>query len=435
MKPRHRIRLRGGRCSALSIFSRAISQLSTEDLQELLDQQAIENVRLEFKVEAPGRDETLKKLSSFANTFGGFLIVGAQAKSADGRLQALVGVELQDGYKQKIVQWCFDGASPPLTVEVSDAIAVPGVPNRFCYVIYVRESDLTPHFLNSRKGVYVRTDEFSARFEARLANESEMRRLLDRRRLIYDRRAALLERARKRFATYARRRYAELAAEHRTDCSQFGARLELCVCPRYPARPMSEQGVLAPILRNNCLAWRGTSFPRIANGIVSQHESAIILQGAESFSMVEANIWGMVYYGTEIGIEDDKVSGIHLHQFTGSVLVFLRHAGKFLEALGYNGPLIVETALVSVLGVDWLHYPRGNFAARIPGSELDDDIEFAVNTTSDVLRQRPDAVAVEVLRDVFFSVNLAQIVDTPQKIANLVSRGYEYNSWPRSSES
>jgi hypothetical protein len=343
-------------------------------------------------------------------------------------------VELQDGYKQKVVQWSFDGASPPLSVEVSDPIPAPGVTGRFCYVIYTAESDLTPHFLNGRKGVYVRTDEFSARYEARLANENEVRHLLDRRKLVRERRAGLLARARKRFATFARRRYAELAAAGETDRKEFGARIELCVCPRFPARPVCRQGDLAPLLRDNGVPWRQVGFPRLGNGIVSQHESAIILQGAESFSIVEANIWGMLFYGTEIGTETRTASGVHLHQFIGSVLVFVRHAGRLLQALGYSGPVVVETALASVLGVDWLHFPRGNVASPLPGSELDDEVEFAIATTSEALREGPDAVAMDVLREVFFSVNLPQLVDTSQKLGNLVLKGYDYNFWPKPTE-
>ena len=65
----------------MSIFSRPISKLTTGDLEELLRDAAAENVRLEFKLETPSKDEMLKKLSSFSNTFGGFLVVGAKASS------------------------------------------------------------------------------------------------------------------------------------------------------------------------------------------------------------------------------------------------------------------------------------------------------------------------------------------------------------------
>jgi predicted HTH transcriptional regulator len=137
----------------MSIFTKPISQLVTADLQELLDERAVENVRLEFKREVPNKDESLKKLSSFANTFGGFMVIGASARSTDGRIESLPGVDAEAGYKQKIIQWCFDGATPSLTAEVSDPIPTPAGDGKVCYVVNTPESDLAPHFLNGRKGV------------------------------------------------------------------------------------------------------------------------------------------------------------------------------------------------------------------------------------------------------------------------------------------
>src|SRR5580704_9368413 len=145
----------------MSIFVKPISQLGTADLQELLGDRAVENARLEFKREVPDKDNTLKKASSFANTFGGFIVVGASANGSDGRIEGLPGVEIQNGYKQKVVDWCFGGASPPLTVEVSDPMPSPVGNGKVCYVIYIAASDLGPHFLNGRRGIWVRTDEFS----------------------------------------------------------------------------------------------------------------------------------------------------------------------------------------------------------------------------------------------------------------------------------
>lgn len=143
----------------MSIFAKPVSQIAQADLQELLNDRAVENLRLEFKREVPTKDETLKKLSSFANTIGGMIVIGAEAGSGDGRLVGLPGVDPHSGYRQTIVQWCFDGASPPLDVDVSDAIPT-GQGNKVCYVLSVEESDRAPHFLNGRKGVYVRTNEF-----------------------------------------------------------------------------------------------------------------------------------------------------------------------------------------------------------------------------------------------------------------------------------
>src|SRR5437879_4553803 len=77
----------------MPFFSRSIADLETADLAELLAEGAVENVRLEFKRDVPGPDETLKKLSGFANTFGGYLIVGAEASS----FRAFLGRSLRQG--------------------------------------------------------------------------------------------------------------------------------------------------------------------------------------------------------------------------------------------------------------------------------------------------------------------------------------------------
>jgi hypothetical protein len=322
----------------MSIFTKPLSQLGTTDVEELMKDGAVENARLEFKLEVPSKDETLKKLSSFANTFGGFMVIGARASSTDARIEDLPGVDVQSGFKQKVVQWCFDAASPPLTVEVSDPIPVPAANGKVCYVVYTAESDVAPHFLNGRKGVYVRIDEFSGRFEARLATENELRHLFDRRKVILERRASLLGRATRRFNIYATGKSRELTANGK----KLGSRLELCVVPRFPARPICEQAKLKPLIMENRVNWRQVSFPRLGNGVVSQYESAILLQAAADFSIFEANVWGMLFYGTEIDNNTRGTPGIiHSPHFVGCVLVFLKHAGIMLRLLGYSGPIVI----------------------------------------------------------------------------------------------
>jgi predicted HTH transcriptional regulator len=132
----------------MSIFAKPMPEVGTADLEELLQNGAVENARLEFKLQVPTKDETLKKLSSFANTFGGFMVVGASALSADGRIDDLPGVDVEAGYKQKVVDWCFSAASPPLLIEVSDPIPAPAGGGKVCYVVHAPESDVAPHFLN-----------------------------------------------------------------------------------------------------------------------------------------------------------------------------------------------------------------------------------------------------------------------------------------------
>jgi len=190
----------------MTLFDKSIGALTSGDLQELLTDQAVENVRLEFKSVDPSKDEMLKKLSSFANTYGGYMVVGAAADGA-GKLQSLPGVATINGYRQRIVQWCYDGAWPPLEIFVSDPIVSPQDATKVCYVIEVPLSAETPHFLDGRNGAYVRTDEFSQRFEPRLATYEELTHLGNRRTALVQRRERLTQRAIDRFNTFVQNTY------------------------------------------------------------------------------------------------------------------------------------------------------------------------------------------------------------------------------------
>jgi hypothetical protein len=262
---------------------------------------------VEFKSNVPDKDETLKKLSSFANTFGGTMIVGAKANSADGRLQDLPGVDEQPGYRQKVIQWCFDGTSPPLIVAVSDAIPAPGGNGKFCYVVQADESDVAPHFVNGRKGVWVRSDEFSQRYEPELATENEIRHLLDRRRLVNERRSELLARSQRRFETMLARRAEEGGDKPpKSTVGPLPPRVEICFGPRFPARPVCGHEELGKIMQDLHVGWRQTGFPYGSSRCISQHESTLRITPEDARNrkgMIEANIWGLVYYGTELEIE------------------------------------------------------------------------------------------------------------------------------------
>lgn len=410
------------------IFAKPVTEISTADLQELLTDNAVENLRLEFKREIPPKAETLKKLSAFANTIGGLVVVGADAGN-DGRIAALPGVEPTSGYKQTVVQYCFDGMSPPLDVEVSDAIPTPTAPGKVCYIIGVRESDLGPHFLNGRKGVYVRSNEFSSRFDAQLATENELRHLLQRRQLVRERRTELIRRSRERFDTFTVQKYGDLGKRK----DGMGAWFDLSIGPRFPALVVCDHARLMSVIPAVRISWRQVDFPRsTGGGFISQHESIISLRPGSSFSILEANTWGMLYYATEIEQQAQERSvqelgGIHSYQFVGQLLVFLEHAGRVLRGLGYVGPLAIEMKLDGIRNVPWITFDD-RMAHTGPASQLDDTATFSVETTTDELTKARDTVAMNILRYVFYATNLTDAVGAAELEA-YVKAGYYYNVW------
>jgi hypothetical protein len=408
----------------MSIFAKPVAQITPNDLQELVSERAVENVRLEFKREIPAKDETLKKLSSFANTFGGDLVIGAVASSADGRIIDLPGVDPQPGYKQTVVQWCFAGATPPLNIEISDPIPVPAGSGKVCYLLRIAESESVPHFLNGRKGAYVRTDEFSGHFLPQLANENELRHLLERRRLIRERRAGLISRARERFETFSSRQLAPETPKR----EYLGARFEIAVLPRFPASPVCSHTELITLVRKAIIEWRQVAFPRNTHAAISQHESVIIPKPCGQGSFFEANIWGLAYYAAPIGEQDEAYTGIHTNEFIGLLLAFLHHARLLMDRLQYAGPLHVELLMRGIRNVPWIAFPRG-FAETGPHSEFDDTVTFTIDTSADKLGDDCDRLASDLLQYVFLAINWPGVADNAEKLTALVDAGYQYNHW------
>jgi hypothetical protein len=316
-----------------------------------------------------------------------------------------------------------------MTVEVSDPIPTTQDSDTVCYVIYVPESDLAPHFIHGRKGIYVRTDEYSQRFEPQLATATELRSLFDRRRIVTDRREFLIERARSRFDAFVDTRYTELGG--RPD--GIGARFDLTLIRRFPAEQVINQSDVLSILQQVCIPWRQVGFPRVTQGFVSQHESGLVLWPGSNFSILEANIWGMVFYASEIERVEDSYSGIHLYSFLGNLLVFLRHARELAGRIGLVGPLLIQLRLEGIRGVPWV-YAENNAPIQGPASLLDNHVILSLSTFAEDLQRKTDGVAIKVLEQVFFAMNWADLVGDIAQLRQLVRNGYKYNFWDASEE-
>lgn len=399
----------------MSVYSKSVSDISTDDLREILSEHPVENVRLEFKSEQPTRDEFLKKVSSLANTYGGLVVLGALATSADGKLQSLPGVVTELGLKQRLVQWAFDGLAPPLEVLVSQPVSTPSDSTKVCYVVSVPESLAAPHFINGRKGAYVRTDEFSGRFEAQLATYEEIAHLANRRSLSIARRDQLLRRAEDRVS----------ALEHKRE-GNLEALLSLFVCPAYPSRNLIAQDRLFNVVHAARIQWRSMGFPIISQG-VSQHESALLLEAAGEFSVLEATTWGSLFVAASVQGQYEGTSYVNLHRLVGVLLASIGYAGRLCSSSGFDGLLWLRPCLHRIAGL-----PLNPGAARSVGggSPIDNTVEFDLLVSSDRLKSERDAVAVDILRTLCFALNWHALTSADPKLDSLLDIGYEHNMWP-----
>jgi len=309
-------------------------------------------------------------------------------------------------------------------MEVSDPIPVPSGNGKVCYVIFVPESDVAPHFLNGRKGVWIRTDEFSARFETRLADERELRHLFDRRSLIRKRRAGLIERAKQRFGTFT---------ETKLSLDKEDVFFSLCIIPRFPARQLCDQAGLRLLTQpndTNWISWRQVLFPDPGAHVISQHESAIILGAARETSFFEVNVWGLLFYGVRVDTNEAELHLINMLRLVGHVLLFIHHAGKMFRRIGYSGPLHIESTLGPLRDAVWIRSTnRGPETALPTGSILDNSVTFSIAKTSEEFIEKCDGVAMDIVRLVLYAVDLSGLVDTHSKLEELIRDGYKYNFW------
>jgi hypothetical protein len=408
----------------MSIFNKSITALATADLQELLTEQAAENIRLEFKTIAPPKDE----LSSFGNTYGGYVVIGA-TEDGKGRLTSLPGIAVINSFRQQIVQWCYDGVWAPLEVFVSDPIPSPQDATKVCYVIEVPLSAETPHFLNGRKGAYVRTDEFSQRFEPQLATWEELTHLGHRRATLVERREALTRRSIERFDAYAQ-------TEHdKGKKARIGATLFVSVSPQFPQRQLVEHGALLTQFESHYITWRSQGFPVMNVPKISAHESLLMPGAAYRFSLVEITVWGHLFYAVEIEEDQDvmpgsteRVHGIHSGAIVGYLLVFIEHAAGVLKALGYDGPLLIRVQMVRIKGVPLLFFP---YSAPTPAGSApyDDTLSFEIAVSSRSLASERDNLVGEMVKTIYRALNWSTPTLGPDAVEQIIAKGKTYNFW------
>jgi hypothetical protein len=376
-----------------------------------------EGYRVEYKrnFDANVREKAPKVLASFANSHGGVLVIGVNAPGGVPQ-PPFEGFEPapRDEYPLTVENICLQNVYPPLLPRTT--VVKSDIGERIFLVIEIDESSQTPHAIENSTQVYVRTGNAANPYE--LADVDLIFDLAKRRKGLFELRARLLERAKTRFSAHVGAR-------------GLGPRLQFSVGPRFPTRQLCQYEELVPIMEANAIAWRGYKFPSYTSPFIIQHESAVKLDAAHEASILDASIWGQLFYGThDLLASEVKEQGVYTLRFVGYVLLFIRHAAKMLDSLHYSGPVAIEIVLSWILGLRWLHRFEGYLDGE-EGSRLDNEVTIEAATTTDEVLRNPDGVAAQLLRQVLFSVNCPALVDTQEKVDMLVRKGYSFNDWPR----
>lgn len=395
----------------MSFYTKSVKDLAIADLQELVDSQAQENVRLEFKSETVEMEKLLRKVASFANTSGGRIVMG-MAEGPKNTAREVVGIAPQPSFEAQVSAWCAQYLYPPLVPEISPGIPIAGK-QTVAYVISVEESELAPHFIEGRRGCYVRTNESSQRFDARLADLAEIQALLNRREQARRRAEDLLRRSHER-----REKYQSAVATR----PQPGGRWVACtirVAPLFPRRELLPAGSLLEAATKATVGRRGDQLPDLGRGVHSQVETLIFAKtDTPDARFLEVTTFGTSSF-TEYSypenvaknrMDDDadepkSSPAIWMFRVLATALLGGKFSCRFLQEAGLRGQVEVTLTLENLDGVVFYGYP-GQFDCPVGKgrSFLDSTAEVGFQSYSeDLLTTWPERI-VALWRELFFAV-------------------------------
>lgn len=162
---------------AESLFTKDVANVTFDDVRRFCDLRIREGLRIEYKVDFP--EELEKAVASFANTAGGIILIGVETDEAN-RPSQIVGIDLDEGIEERVLNICHSNSYPPITPEVVlcpfSSKGDADHDKRVAFV-RVRESEQVPHFIGKRRNlIYVRVDNVSEQ-----ASADDIRTLMNKR--------------------------------------------------------------------------------------------------------------------------------------------------------------------------------------------------------------------------------------------------------------
>jgi predicted HTH transcriptional regulator len=178
------------------MFGTPIESIDFSQILSFLQTGIREGFALDFKENFPSSLE--KTLASFANSYGGMILIGVAETDSGAAVIPIKGVELTTGLRERVLQKGLEAVYPPVlpevhVVEFKSDKDLPK-PDRAVVVIRVAESEDAPHAVEDRTVVYFRNDNISSRF-LRKATVGDIEWLVNKRQRSIEEKGRLVRKA------------------------------------------------------------------------------------------------------------------------------------------------------------------------------------------------------------------------------------------------
>ena len=311
------------------MFTKPIDEITFEDVESFCQQWA-EGVRVEYKSDIEEVKGTIPKIvSSFANTYGGILLIGVEADQKNNTVSSIPGIPQRNGIEEQFQQSALTGIYPGVIPEIK-LIDVPNSEN-VVVVVRVDESIQAPHAIQNSTGAYIRTGSITPPYER-----------ADMDRIVY-----MLKR-REDSQVVARQIFKRIEERSKPIFHLKGSTLTVIAQPVFPYRPVISASDIYELHGQQALPPR-----RVAGGVSQINPDRLL----------ELNEYGIVYHRTVLYDSDGQ--DIDYGRFLWHIEYLIGHAKNFYKKCEYLGNIEVSVQLQKVLGKRLTEPDSGTYRRKI----------------------------------------------------------------------
>ncbi|KKN26226.1 hypothetical protein LCGC14_0876890 [marine sediment metagenome] len=328
------------------------------DIDDFCAQRIKEGFHLEYK--ADFSDRLKRVICAFANTWGGTILIGV-GEDEEGRPKAPVkGIPFKKGLDTRVTSIIVDNIYPPVFCDKYVVTFNRNGTDRAVVVIQVPQSDMTPHALNDREDVYIRTDDRN-KLERR-ANIERIEWLLDRRRKSAELKQRIYLDATDRLETIYKRPHLWWDKEKDAPHSPKFALATFSAVPSFPYILDTSVDVISNLCRSKSLCsydYHGVvhgDFPELYSQKITQ-ESVIDYHYTErgnGLRYCEFSMYGLFLYQEPLlwhtqqgGVSTGIISCLHV---IGRLDQFLEVARKFYDEINVWGLIDLRLKIDNIFG-------------------------------------------------------------------------------------
>ncbi len=386
----------------MNLFNDPIHEIKFKGIKKFCEAGTPEGVKVDYKSEFPSNKKLAKVISSFANTWGGIIIVGVKEENRIPQLP-IEGIDYPGNYEEKVTSICISQINPPISPEVYE-IPLDNDKDKCVVLIRIVESDETPHRVEHDTEIYIRENSISYPYEQK-APWDAIEWLLNKREKAINNREKLIERA---FSRIAASSYLLTSSPYR----------QLIVSPLYPNSILFQYKDFERIIKEVEKSSYRISYSNTSGEKISQSQSILFVnkrnhQNNTVHDFIEINQYGFFIHRGNFSekITYGKNDEIDLHYTTQHLADYLEYSLKFLTAINYFGLVFISLRYSQIKNKQISDYARGSFATSnqyYGSSQFDDSYSYEKVTSLESIKNNFDDIIFEFISDFLWSLGASK---------------------------